>query len=148
LEVETAGRAAERSRPSDLLPIREALVAWHRGRDAGDLSLAVEADCRFHAAIANMAGNPVVAAIIEQCVRNQHMLECTLPEKPADTQAVVTVHNRIYEALRDGDAPGAREAMRVHMQILETNIHQLLLRPPGKTAVGRKPARVRRGQQA
>jgi GntR family transcriptional repressor for pyruvate dehydrogenase complex len=148
LEVETAARAAERSRPSDLLPIREALEAWHRARDAGDLPQAVEADCRFHTAIAQMAGNPVVAAIIEQCVRNQHMLECTLPESPRDTQAVVQIHNDIYAALRDGRAERASHAMRTHMRMLEANIQQLLLQPIGKSANGRKAARRRRGRKA
>lgn len=132
LEVETAAQAALRGRPADLLPIREALDAWHRGRTTGDGSLAVDADCRFHVGIARMAGNPVVVEILEQCLRKQHLMECTLPETPEITRAVVAVHNEIYTAIHDRDADRARTAMRRHMKLLEANIHRMLSSPPGK----------------
>jgi GntR family transcriptional repressor for pyruvate dehydrogenase complex len=133
LEVEAAGSAAAHGRPADLLPIRDALETWHRGRTANDGALTVEADCRFHVGIAQMAGNPVVAEIIDQCVRRQHMLECTLPETPETSQAVVAVHNDLYVAIHERDADRARQAMRRHMKLLEANIHRLLSSPPGKS---------------
>jgi GntR family transcriptional repressor for pyruvate dehydrogenase complex len=145
LEVETAGLAARHGRPADLLPIREALETWHRGRESGDGALAVEADCEFHVGIARMAGNPVVVEILDQCLRRQHMLECTLPETPDVTRAVIVVHNEIYASIHDRDADRARNAMRRHMTLLEENIHRILSSPPGKNAAKLKAGRRRGG---
>jgi GntR family transcriptional repressor for pyruvate dehydrogenase complex len=130
LEVEMAGQAANRCRPADLLPIRESLESFHRGNATRNDRLIVESDCRFHVGIARMGGNPVIGDILEQCIPQQHMLECSLPESPEDSQAIAAIHNNIYEALLDRDADQAREAMRRHMQHLESNIHKMLLTPP------------------
>jgi DNA-binding FadR family transcriptional regulator len=132
LEVETAGQAALRARPADLLPVREALGAWLRARDAGDARAEEEADRRFHHAIALMAGNPVIAGLVAQCLRQQYMQECKTPELPADRDEVAAIHLAIYEALRDRDAERAREAMRRHMNFLEHNIQQMLWISPGR----------------
>lgn len=141
VEIESAGLAASNGRAADLLPIREALDAWHGGRETGDAAQSVEADCRFHVGIARMAGNPVVAEIVDQCVRRQHMLECTLPETQQIKCAVVAVHNEIYASIHDRDAERARDAMRRHMKLLEENIHRILSLPPGAGAAKAKTGR-------
>jgi DNA-binding FadR family transcriptional regulator len=135
LEVETAGQAALRSRPADLLPVREALGAWLRAREEGDTTAEEEADRRFHRAIAVMAGNPVIAGLVAQCLRQQYMQECKAPELPADRDEVAAIHVAIYEALRDRDAERARAAMRRHMKFLEHNIQQMLWIPPGRERI-------------
>ncbi|HWA97492.1 MAG TPA: FCD domain-containing protein [Pirellulales bacterium] len=132
LEVHTAGEAALRCRPEDLLPVREALETWLHTRAIGVHRETVEADCRFHLGIARMAGNPVVVDLLSQCLRRQYMLECTLPERRADAKRVVAIHREIYEALRDRDAPRAQHAMQRHMEHLEDNIHRILATVPAE----------------
>jgi GntR family transcriptional repressor for pyruvate dehydrogenase complex len=143
LEVEIAGQAALRCRPADLLPIREALESWHRANSGDDDRLIVESDCRFHVGIARMGGNPVVADILDQCLRQQYMLECSLPETPDDTRSIAAIHNNIYEALRDRDADRARAEMRRHMKYLESNIQKILLTTPGPDGAKEKRPKTR-----
>jgi len=134
LEVEVARQAAERCRPENLLPIREALGSWMSARTASDVQALVEADCTFHIGIAQMAGNPVLVNIVAQCLRQQFMQECMAAETADDSQNITAIHMDIYEALRDRNPQAAGDAMRRHMKFLEHDIQQMLYTPPDQSS--------------
>ena len=135
LEVETAALAAERRSSRELAAIRAALDEWLR-INAHELHVeAIEPDTRFHLAIADAAGNPVLTGLVQQCLRRQLMFECGLPITPVEHRRIVQIHRDIYQAIADHDAAAARAAMRAHMQHLTACINQMVDQPsPRRTS--------------
>lgn len=82
----------------------------------GDTEAFHEADEAFHEAVAGLAGHPGIWRVtrsaklqIDRCRR------LTLPV-PGRMMSVVAEHRVIRDAIRSGDAPAARAAMRRHLQ--------------------------------
>ncbi len=132
LEVETAAAAAQQRTPRDLAAMRAALDEWLRINRRGLEVQAIEPDTRFHLAIADAAGNPVLTGLVQQCLRRQLMFECGLPITPAGHRRIVQIHRDIYQAIEDRDADAARQSMRAHMHHLNDCIQTMIdtSRPP------------------
>jgi GntR family transcriptional repressor for pyruvate dehydrogenase complex len=126
LEVELAAAAAEHRTQHDLTAMRSALNDWLRISADGLHEEAVEPDTRFHLAIADAAGNPVLTGLLQQCLRRQLMYECGLPMQPADARRIGSIHKRLYQAIHDRDADAARRAARQHMQHLDRCIRAMI----------------------
>jgi GntR family transcriptional regulator, transcriptional repressor for pyruvate dehydrogenase complex len=113
LEVELAGFAALRSTADDLRDIEAGIQDLSlAGPDHGEL---LEADLRFHLAIAIAAHNQVLLNAV-QMIRNlirQWML-VTLAV-PGVLPRVVDQHTAIFSAIASGDPSAARERMREHL---------------------------------
>src|SRR5262245_26976277 len=104
LEVEAVGQAARRRRLEDLLPVRQTLEAM---QNAADRNRYVEADIRFHLAIAEVAGNPVLLTMLRALLgllRPCFVRVLLEGKSKAKSEAA---HERIYRALLAGDAEAA-----------------------------------------
>lgn len=117
IEIELAGRAAERRRLEDLLPVRRALEAMLRlPPDAGRAEY-VAHDVRFHVEIARLSGNLVLFSIQRTLMEllRPHLSQAPLdPDRRTKTDRS---HVAIYEALVAGDADKARSEMREHLSL-------------------------------
>jgi DNA-binding FadR family transcriptional regulator len=119
VEVEAAGIAAERGSAAARRKIQLALKAFDVALRHGEP--AVEEDYRFHQSIAAAARNPQFSRFLEFLGRflipRQSLRVGS--RRPADLKAylerIQEEHRRIYQAIRDGDAAGARKAMRQHL---------------------------------
>lgn len=150
IESDLIARAVLRCRPEDLLPIRQTLERWVQARRADDMPVWSAADSRLHISVAEIAGNPVLTGMLQDCLRQQLMDECTLAEDENDREIVIAIHVEIYESLRSGDPDRARRSIAAHMDQLEQNIHFLLQSPPTAAAspaaavpLAKKPRRSR-----
>jgi DNA-binding FadR family transcriptional regulator len=141
IEVELAAEAAKRRTARDLAAIRAALDDWLRIAGDGLHVEAVEPDTRFHLAIADAAGNPVLTGLLQQCLRRQLMYECGLPMTPADHRRILGIHRRMFEAIERRDADAAREATRDHMRHLSNCIRSMLGAGSPKPAKSASPRR-------
>ena len=119
VEIESAGLAAERATKPQVRAIGAALEALDRAAESG--KSAVDEDLEFHRAIASATGNPEFARFLQFIGR--HLIPrrtvSGLPERMGGERAYLALiqeeHRRIYQAIEDGDARGAREAMRRHL---------------------------------
>lgn len=117
IEIELAGRAAERRRLEDLLPVRRALEAMLQLTPANARSEYVDLDVRFHIEIARLSGNFVLFGVQRTLME---LLRPHLNEVPRDLQRKAITdrsHMAIYEALVAGDADKARNEMREHLSL-------------------------------
>jgi GntR family transcriptional repressor for pyruvate dehydrogenase complex len=117
IEIELAGRAAERRRLEDLLPVRRALEAMLQLPAGAARPEYVAHDVRFHIEIARLSGNLVLFAIQRMLMERlrPHLNEAPLdPERREKTDRS---HVAIYEALVAGDAAKARSEMREHLSL-------------------------------
>lgn len=120
LEVEAAGLAAKRATEQDLKKLAEAFARMDEAAARPASSSAeerfLEADVAFHQALIAATGNRAMGGLVERIhsalflarhplARPQHRHERGLPE-----------HRRILDAVTAGDAEGAREAMRAHLE--------------------------------
>jgi GntR family transcriptional repressor for pyruvate dehydrogenase complex len=111
VEVESAALAAHRATPEEIQILRddvEALVrgvAEHRRPDE---------DLGFHLDIARATHNSSIVEVSRWIVAF-YELDPNIPNEKD-----VVAHRRICEAIRSGDADGAREAMREHLEEIES----------------------------
>lgn len=114
IERQLAGLAAERSTVEDKEHLTAA-IARMKDRET-DPSAYVDADLSFHLAVARAAHNAVLHHILQtlQSVMRAWMVRvlAKVEHKPASLHE----HIPIYEAIMDGDAPRAREAMSRHLE--------------------------------
>jgi GntR family transcriptional repressor for pyruvate dehydrogenase complex len=119
VEVETAGLAAERRSPRQLLAIKAALAQIDTAIGRGDAAIA--ADFEFHRAIAEATENPWFPKFLQylghyiiprQTVRIEDRGSA---EQMAYSQKFQEEHRRICAAIDAKDPAAAREAMRLHL---------------------------------
>jgi GntR family transcriptional regulator, transcriptional repressor for pyruvate dehydrogenase complex len=109
LEEAVAGLAAVRAVPEDIQLISEALADMAADRSAEET---VEADLRFHMAVARAAHNRYFEMVIEPLT--QVFIQQI---KVTDSYTVgVDLHQHILEKIVKGDPVGARQAVRRLMQ--------------------------------
>lgn len=117
IEIELAGRAAERRRLEDLLPVRRALDAMLQLPDTATRAEHVQLDVRFHVEVARLGGNPVLFAVqrtlMELLVPHLNEVPQTLQRRELTDRS----HVAIYEALVASDAEKARHEMREHLNL-------------------------------
>lgn len=130
IEVELVGRAAERRRLEELVPARRALETLMMLPLAAPRAEHVAADLEFHAELAKLSGNPILAGI--QMTLMQLLRPSLLAVPPTDQHRTTAdrSHAAIYSAVVDGDADRARREMREHLSLAYDSLLRDLQRPP------------------
>lgn len=117
LEVNAAGRAAQRRTEDDILHLKKALDAFVKKVKLGDS--AVEEDLLFHLKIAEASGNKVLKSLMliitPDIVKNFTTLNVCSDERADKT---VQEHQEILGFIIDQNAPAAERAMRNHLEDL------------------------------
>jgi GntR family transcriptional repressor for pyruvate dehydrogenase complex len=129
LEVEAAGLAAERATPeaiqglSDAFDGMRAAAERARGNPAAE-PLYQQADIDFHRAIIRAARNRPLARMAEPIHRALSATFGALARPQSRFERGLPEHDRILEAIKGGDAAGARLAMREHLLTVEGYLHE------------------------
>lgn len=112
IEPELAALAAQNPRRSEFIPALRA--AQDKLRNETDVSAAALHDIAFHEAVADLAGNKVLALMLRSVAElGRISRELTLREY--GVQRAYDFHETILNAIEAGDAAGARHAMLVHL---------------------------------
>lgn len=131
IETELAAQAASRRRLQDLLPVHDALSEMARVAAAGKRPEYVDHDIRFHLAIAEVAGNSVLAVTLKAILGLLRPFLCQLPFDATCRARTQQSHEAIYRALVDGDADAARGHVRQHMRFAYDNLLGQVQTVPG-----------------
>jgi GntR family transcriptional regulator, transcriptional repressor for pyruvate dehydrogenase complex len=116
LETQLAALAATRRTDADIAAMAEALEAMAADIQAGGLG--GEGDRLFHQAVTRSARSPLLAefmAAIAAPIAETRRFSLGEPGRPPQSLAA---HRRILEAIRRGDGPAARQAMRRHVKMV------------------------------
>lgn len=115
VEPANAALAARQRSNEGLEALRECMLEMQRALAASDLVTAAECDLRFHLALAELSGNPALAALTGH-IQAQLAYSLRLPFadrshiwQPADE------HNAILAAIASGNPAAARKAMQQHL---------------------------------
>ena len=128
LEGEAAALAAER-RTDDHLGEMDAAIADMEGALAasGSGDAFIEADLRFHFAVATATGNRLVLhsmQAVRDVLRRALMTVYHIPHSP---ESAVGEHRAIRAAVAAGDAEQARSEMRSHLARVESDVQKGVL---------------------
>ena len=125
VELAAARSAAEDVAGLDRIVDRQAAFAAMDDREAFH-----ESDEAFHEAIATASGHPGIWRIVRQSkVQIDRCRRLTLPT-PGRMDQVIAEHRVILAAIGAGDVPGARAAMRVHLDAVLPDARLLARRHP------------------
>lgn len=134
VEPGVAAEAALRAGPQDVAHLRARVRA---GRAAADRAEGERTDDAFHAAVATVAGNPVLIGLLnflsEARRRAAWQREWDRVYRRLGLAAFRGAHSDHHAAIVDriaaGDAAGAAAAMRAHLQVIEAALRGTA--PPG-----------------
>jgi len=137
-EIEAAAFAAVRRDEQDLAAMRDALAQMKQAMVSGEVSAGVDADFRFHQAIARATRNPNYITFFEfftELYRRNLLASRARSAKTARGEQAQKEHDAIYEAIRKGDPDAARTAARKHVENTGVRLRSagMLLKPVGTT---------------
>jgi DNA-binding GntR family transcriptional regulator len=115
LEAAAAGLAARRMQPSDLAALTEAQTACRAA--LADPDAYYEANERFHQAIYQASGNPILAEhclALQKRLRPYRRLQLRVSGR---TERSLNEHADVVVALMRGDATEAAQALRLHVVV-------------------------------
>ncbi|MGW0734666.1 GntR family transcriptional regulator [Streptomyces sp. NPDC002851] len=122
LEVYAAGLAAERGTPDDLAELAGLLETAAEATDGGDAERITDVNTRFHDRILAMAGNSLLASVMEPVDGRLRWLT----RQNEDWGRLLTEHRELYEAVASGDAERARRSALDHVRAnYRTTVRQL-----------------------
>lgn len=113
MEVALVRVAAGNAMPRDLEALASLVDDLRRSR--GDPSRFLAADMAFHAALADLCGNAMVAAVLRGMLDWLSRFKQELVSAPGAEQATIEEHERIVRAVAAGDAEEAAAAMADHI---------------------------------
>jgi DNA-binding FadR family transcriptional regulator len=125
LEGEAAALAAARRSEADVAEMQAALAELERVIAAREVG--VEADIRFHNAIARATANALFESAMQALsVHTFHGMRVarnlSLRASVERMRLVQYEHSRVFEAIRDQDPQAARDAMRSHIENARTRM--------------------------
>jgi GntR family transcriptional repressor for pyruvate dehydrogenase complex len=137
LETSVAAMAAERGGDEHFAEMAEEVTEMYATLDNPHEYLIH--DVRFHRAIAEAAGNPILGILTETVVGAMYDARQRTVEQANDLRQSADMHRTIYRAIRTRDAAGAQKAMQEHLQMTErAQVSEPALN--AKKATGRRTA--------
>jgi GntR family transcriptional repressor for pyruvate dehydrogenase complex len=123
IEVENAGRAAERASAEEIEALRLAAAALTPGLAPKDAAIA---DVGFHRAIATATGNEFFEVMLDSI--REVLITAQLPTlaEAKIVRGAIKHHAAILKQIEAGDPEGAREAMRAHLKDAERGMRRVL----------------------
>jgi GntR family transcriptional regulator, transcriptional repressor for pyruvate dehydrogenase complex len=113
LELLIAELAAERRRPETFEPLEE-LLAEAQKAARKTATAAVDVDLRYHAALANCSGNPLLVGL-EAAMHSAYRQFLSPPPKSVSPREAIRGLDELTAAVGAGDAVAARRAMERHL---------------------------------
>lgn len=121
LEVDIAGRAAERATPTDVRALEKAIALME---STDDRTAQVDADLMFHRLLAQATGNPMYVFLLDALASLlRASRERTIGK--GGIEPAVRGHRKILEAVRDGEPSAARAAMLEHLDESQQDLRRL-----------------------
>ena len=128
IEPEISALAAKRAEADDLKALEESLGPM---RTQGDDSNAfIRSDHHFHLCVAKAAKNSILGDFIEK-IRDLLRSNISLVIQKSDiSRRSLDYHQRINEAIKEGNAVQAKKVMAAHIADIEKEFLKILYRPP------------------
>lgn len=128
-EADLARIVAASCPPGILTAMQAEIAAQHRADKTADVDAFIESDDRFHALLAQAAGQAAVWADLERLKAQMNRLR-HLSMRVLDRGATIGQHQRVLDAVAQGDPGKAEAAMRIHLQQMLSELPQMAAARP------------------
>lgn len=131
-EIEAASLAALRRNEDDLAAMRTALADMAHALETDNVVAGVEADLRFHRAVAEATRNEHYIeffAFLSQLLARNLQVSRTRSAKARRGTDAQHEHQLLFEAIEQGDPELARQLARNHIENTETRLRDRLVYP-------------------
>jgi DNA-binding GntR family transcriptional regulator len=147
LECRAARLAALRRQPKEVARLRKVCVRSRTARETGR-KLPYNLDLDFHRLLMEAAHSPRIAEQVWLVQQQVIVLRSGLVSRPAHTEASLSDHEAMAEAVADGDAELAASLMEAHLSLVETELLHSLQSDTlhADRGEGATPARRRAGR--
>ena len=134
LELGLVALAAEKSSEADwtamreILAEQEAALKMDRSTPPADSlyhDAILKVNVKFHKAVAAATRNPLAIMVLQAISEPLVQVSRRTNEMPGVPEAGLRQHWAIYRAIRENNPEKARNAMRLHLQAAERNVHTL-----------------------
>ena len=118
LEAFLARTAAQHATPDQIRVLEQALIA--NGKAIEDPKAFVETNIEFHHAIASVTGNLFIESLhsaVYSWLKDQRNIAA---RHPGSRDTAYSWHEKIFQAIRDGDPDAAEQAMLAHLDQAQT----------------------------
>jgi GntR family transcriptional repressor for pyruvate dehydrogenase complex len=127
LECRSAALAAERADAAQIRNLKSAMQQVTG--TAREYAIFLDADIRFHAAVADAAGNKVLCEltklVLQKVVAHHHALKTALLP-PAYRDVSIRTAARVVEAIEAGDAEAAARWMAQHLNAIRDELKNII----------------------
>ncbi len=114
IEPQAAYQAALNRSPDDILELEAETMRC--SESFGELEIFLHANVRWHLAVVRASHNPLFVAFMDSISAALHTATDIEDFNPLDVrQLVVRAHQRVFEAIRDGDPEAAKRRMGRHV---------------------------------
>ena len=136
LEVYIADLAARRATEEDCVVISRCLQEMEDS--PGEAETYVEADVRFHAALAAAARNEILRLLLDS-IRGalRENIRVLLQHQPSSVQEAMAFHRRIAQGVQDRSPEAASQAMREHLESVRRGLQRLDAEQSARAAASR-----------
>jgi len=121
IEAAIVPLAIRHARPAHIDKLRLRLAAEHQALHTPDHGNWVRLAGEFHLALAELAGNRVLARVLHELMSRCSLI-VALYEAPGDAACEHAEHAQLVELIAQGDAPAAIALMATHLQALEKRL--------------------------
>lgn len=121
IESELVRKVARRRDEAGLARLRGILAEERNAQLADDKRRRVELSGEFHLALAELAGNAVLADVVQELVSRTSLI-IALYEVPGAVPCSCDEHGEIIDALSAGDEAAAIERMEHHLRHIESQV--------------------------
>ncbi|MFJ4904618.1 GntR family transcriptional regulator [Streptomyces sp. NPDC093249] len=132
LEGLAARLAARHADPARLRDLERLLARARRAAESGRLREAVSLNADFHRRIVELSGNPLLVDLMAPLDSRLRRL-FRLTSAHSDGEPMCGAHERLYEAVRDGDEDTAEALARAHVADTRASTARLLSAQDGET---------------
>ncbi len=124
-EMLTTRLATERITMTELRTLERAVTLNRQGAETGQWELFIENDNAFHQGIAEATHNPFLADTIATVLRLQRRaVKIMTGGAPGSQLNSARQHETIFNAMKDGKATAAAEAMKMHIETVIADYQQ------------------------
>ncbi|PZP46610.1 MAG: GntR family transcriptional regulator [Azospirillum brasilense] len=134
-ECHAAGLAAERATPADLAGLEEIILRSGGATDPHDTERLMLLEQEFHAKLADIAGNTVLANLLRNLCDRTIRFWFVASGRPGQRHHVIEQHADIVAAVARGNRSDAETAMRRHL----LDFRESVLRQPELVTRGYAP---------
>jgi len=127
IETHLCAAAAKRAEPDDIRTLEEILIRMRE--QLNDPTAFINSDHQFHLCIARAAKNRILGDFIEKIRDLLRENIAMVIRESTISQRSLGYHEKIFEAIKKGDAVRARRSMAEHLANIEKEFVKILYRP-------------------